>query len=298
MSAVPKMKVMPSKIRYKLLVSFCLMSLLPILAGVYVASLFVKFPFEVNGANLVTISLITVFSITLSFLGYLITKQIFAPISNIAAKAHQIAEGKLEEEKAIESDGSDEVEDLVKSLKTISKNARELLDKVEKLSLNDKLTGLYNATYIRERLNEEIKRAIHYQCPCSFAYFNIDGFKNYVMKYGMEASDEVLKSVARILEKNLSEFDRAARLTKDEFVIIFPDKNKKKAIQAVENISKDIAAFAFGTKTGEEAEHLTVSVGISENPIDGVSSDELYVKARDRMTIAKKKGKNTIEAFI
>ena len=297
MSNLIKITVMPSKTRYKLLVSFCLMSLLPILAGIYIASLFVQYPFELNSGNITTITLITLFSLTLSFLGFLTTKQIFSPLANIATTAQNISQGKLDEEALAEVKGSDELEDLTKSLKVISKNAREFLDKIEKLSLKDKLTGLHNATYIRERLHEEIQRAIHYQRPCSFAYLVIDAFDDYVAKVGLETSQEALKSAAKIFEKYLSEFDRAARISQEEFVVILPDKNKKRAIQIAEEISKDIAAFSFAGEGIGQSAHLTICVGISENPIDGVSADELYVKARDRMRTARRNGPNVIEAF-
>ena len=297
MSQFNKITVMPTKLRYKLMVSFCLMSLLPILAGVYIASVFIKFPFVMNPENLTTITAVFLFSLAISFFGYLITRQIFNPIVDIAATAQQIAQGKLAEDATVNAGGSDEIEELSQSLRTISKNARELLDKVEILSLKDKLTGLYNASYIRERLNEEIQRAAHYQRPCSFALFNIDQFNRYVSNHGFEISDGALKSVAQILEKHLSECDRAARINKDEFAIIFPDRNKKKAIQIVETISKEIASFSFSGRNPSEANHLTVKVGVSENPIDGASADQLYVKAQDRLRVAKQKGSNHIEAF-
>ena len=297
MSQFNKMTVMPTKLRYKLMVSFCLMSLLPILAGAYIASVFVKFPFVMSRENLTTITLVFLSSLVISFFGYLITRQIFNPIADIAATAENIARGKLVEDDTTNARGSDEIEELSQSLRTISKNARELLDKVERLSLRDKLTGLYNASYIRERLNEEIQRAAHYQRPCSFALFNIDQFNRYVSNHGLEISDGALKFVAQILEKHLSEFDRAARVNKDEFAIIFPDKNKKKAIQIAETISKEIAGFSFSGRNLSEANRLTVSVGVSENPIDGASADQLYVKAQDRLRAAKQKGPNHIEAF-
>jgi len=297
MSQFNRMGVMPTKLRYKLMVSFCLMSLLPILAGIYIASIFVKFPFVMSHENLTTITLVFLSSLAISFFGYLITQQIFNPIADIAATAQQLAQGKLVEGHTTDAKGSDEIEELSRSLRTISKNARELLDKVEKLTLKDKLTGLYNAGYIRERLNEEIQRAVHYQRPCSFVLFNIDQFNRYVSNHGFEISDDALKSVAQILEKHLSEGDRAARIDKDEFAIVFPDKNKKKTIQIVEAIIKEIASFSFSGRNPSEANRLIVKVGVSENPIDGASADQLYVKAKDRLKIAKQKGSNHIEAF-
>ncbi|MBI4352406.1 MAG: diguanylate cyclase [Candidatus Omnitrophica bacterium] len=295
MGTLASISVMPSKLRYKLLTAFCLMSLVPILVGVYIASLFIKFPFEVNPVNLATISLVVLFSLTLSFLGYQITKQMVSPIASVALQAKNIAAGNLVEE-ATDVKGSEELEDLSKSLKEISKNARDLLNKVEKLSQKDKLTGLYNAAYIRERLEEEILRSIHYQRPCSFAYFAVDGLSVLALKYGEITAEEAIKSIAGVLNKNLSEFDRAARVAKDDFAIIIADKNKKKAIETVEAIAKEISEFAFIKEEFREAIKLGLFVGISENPIDGITADELYIKATTRARSAMIKG-NLIEAF-
>lgn len=286
MSFQAEFRVMPTKLRYKLLTAFCLMSLLPTLAGVYIASLFVRFPFEVTSENLITITLVIVFSVTLSYFGFLITPQMVHPIADVSQVAHQIAEGKLDVESA-DFKGADELEELTRSLKTISSNARELLDKV------DKLTGLYNASYIRERLNEEIQRAIHYQRPCSFVYFSIDNFDAFAAASGPQASDAALKGVANVLHAELSEFDRAARIQKGEFGIIFFDKNKKKAIEFTERIRVSVLKSSFMKSAGD----LSVSIGLSENPLDGVTAHDLYTKAQLRSQSAARRGKNQIEPF-
>ena len=285
-------KLMPTKLRYRLLTAFCLMSLLPTLAGVYIASLFVKFPFEVTSENLITISLVIVFSLILSYFGFLIAKQMVHPIVGVSEVAQKIAAGKLDDE-LTEFKGADELEELTRSLKTISSNARELLDKVDKLTLKDKLTGLYNASYIRERLNEEIQRAVHYQRPCSFAYFIFNNFDTYAASSGAQVSEAALKGLANIFNAELSEFDRAARISKGEFGVIFFDKNKKKAIEFTERMRDSIGKSAF-MKSGAD---LTVSIGLSENPLDGVTAHDLYTKAQQRSQIAAQKGRNQIEAF-
>ncbi|MBI4431907.1 MAG: GGDEF domain-containing protein [Candidatus Omnitrophica bacterium] len=297
MSILTKMAVMPSKLKYKLVVSFCLMSLLPILSGVYVASLFIKFPFELTSANLAATSLVLIFSLAMSLLGYYVAKQVVYPIIDAGMVAKNIAEGRWDIERQIhEIKGADELEDLSRSLHTISTNARELLQKVEKLSMKDKLTGLYNATYIRERLQEEIQRSIHYQRPCAFAYLAIDGFDGYTARYGEAASEDVLKAMAKVFGKRLSEFDRAARITKDEFAIILPDKNKKTAIEFVEAMKREVAEHLLAKPNGQKI-HFTVSIGISENPLDGVTGNDLFRIAQERMNAARKRGSNLLEAF-
>ena len=278
--------MLPTNLKYKMLVSFCLMSLLPILAGIYVASLFIKFPFEANQGNLTTVSLVSLFSFLLSFLGYIITKQTMSPIEIVTKAAHNIASGKLDEPTPVDdTDSADEIQDLTRSLRIISKNAKELLDKVEKLSLKDKLTGLYNAAYIRERLDEEIQRAIHYQRPCSFVHLALQNFDVFEAAEGEIKAEEALKAVAQAFNKHLREFDRAARVGRGEFAIILPDKNKKKAIEMVEKIGQEVLATS-----------LQLYAGISENPIDGVQADGLYIKAQDRMKTARNE-KKLLEAF-
>lgn len=293
MNPLAQIAVMPTKLRYKLLVAFCLVSLLPILAGIYIVSIFLKYPFETSVDNLTTGSVVAIFSLLLSYLGYLTAQQITMPIAEAARVAGGIASGKLDEQADLK--GADELEDLSRSLKQISKNAKELLDKVEKLAVKDKLTGLYNVNYIRERLDEEIQRAIHYQRPCSFAYFLLNHLDAYETRYGSEAANEVLKAVARIFDSQRTEFDRAARITKQEFVMILPDRNKKKAIEVVERIHKDASAM-FSAKSALREAQLALCIGISENPIDGVKADQLYIKAQDRMKLAQVSGKSW-EAF-
>ena len=285
--------ILPTKLKYKMVVSFCLMSILPTLAGVYVASTFIKFPLEAGQSNLAAVSLVLLFSLILSFLGFHVTRQMVVPIEDVTAAAHQIAEGKLDEDHPVASDTTDELQDLTRSLKIISKNAKELLEKVEKLSLKDRLTGLYNATYIRERLDEEIQRAIHYQRPCSFACILMQNYDAFESAYGEKNAEEALRSVAEAFNNHLREFDRAARIGRGEFVIILPDKNKKQCIEIVEKICTEISAKPFA-KEGEKG--LVPCAGISENPIDGVLADGLYMKAQDRMKMAKSGGK-LLEAF-
>ncbi len=284
--------IMPTKIRYQLAVAFSLMSVLPLLVGLYVASLFIRWPFESNDLTLV--SIIMGVSGFLAFLGYQITKQMVTPIAAVAATARKLADGRSVEVPAMK--GNDEIEELSKSLRTISLNARELLDRVEKLSLKDKLTGLHNASYIRERLNEEIERAIHFQRPCSFAYLSILNFDAHRNALGEAVAEKTLKDIADILRRHTAEFDRAARISNDEFAVILPDKNKKKAISILEAIRTDLAkAETFRSEPAEE--RLSLSIGLSENPLDGVSGQELFIKARDRAAEARRKGGDLIEAF-
>ncbi|MFA4889362.1 MAG: diguanylate cyclase [Candidatus Omnitrophota bacterium] len=167
-----------------------------------------------------------------------------------------------------------------------------LSHKVERLEIRDALTGLYNDIFIRSRLQEEIKRAIAYQRPCAFIVLDIDNFKEYYKQFGSLQSEGALKKIAFLIRSSISEIDRAARTGDDEFAIVLPEKNKRQAKDVAEEIRKKIE---FSTSEEEDIKkRFTVSAGVSENPLDGVESEELINKARELLHKAKALGKNCV----
>ncbi len=170
----------------------------------------------------------------------------------------------------------------------------KLLQKTEELSIKDDLTGLYNINYFRTRLEEENQRAMAYQRPCSLILMEVDDFKNYYAKNGEIASDAALKKIAQILENSVEQIDRVARFSDEEFAIVCPEKNKMEALALAESIRKEIEKFKFPHAESQPLEKITISAGISANPLDGISSDELINKASRCLGQAKTEGKNKV----
>ncbi len=167
------------------------------------------------------------------------------------------------------------------------------MKKTKELAMKDELTALYNRNYILPRLDEEIKRAIFYQRPCSFILFNIDNSKNFRDVYGELMFEEALKKIADLLKNYTEPFGKAARTGGDEFALLLPEKNKREALSVAEDIRKKVEAFSFAD-TKAEVRLLTISVGVSENPIDGSTKDQILKKAMDAVSKAKVEGKNRV----
>jgi diguanylate cyclase (GGDEF)-like protein len=165
---------------------------------------------------------------------------------------------------------------------------------VEKLEIKDALTGLYNRAFIKNRLEEEIKRAIAYQRPCSFVLFDVDNFQ-HVHALGSLQCEAILKKVAYLIRDSITEIDRAGRIGDDEFALLLPEKNKRQAQEIAEAIRKKVE-FSYGEES-DPVKKITLSAGISENPLDGVEGEELMAKARELLDYAKKIGKNRVVAF-
>ena len=188
------------------------------------------------------------------------------------------------------SDDLDVVKIFAKQI-TIAIENDMLLKRAKSLTMKDDLTDLFNTNYILPRLDEEIKRAIFYQRPCSFLIFNIDDYKAFRELNGQIASEEMLKKVAAVLKGYEGQFGKAARLDADEFALLLPENNKREALDVAEEIRKKVESSRF---VDSQKRPLTVSVGVSENPIDGSIGKELFKKAKEALARAKAKGKNRV----
>jgi diguanylate cyclase (GGDEF)-like protein len=85
------------------------------------------------------------------------------------------------------------------------------------------------------------------------------------------------------------------RVGDNDFAIVLPERNKRQAQEIAEDIRKKIE-FAFSEES-DARKKLTVSGGVSENPLDGIDAEELIVKAADLIKFAKTQGKNRIVGF-
>jgi diguanylate cyclase (GGDEF)-like protein len=175
---------------------------------------------------------------------------------------------------------------------TIAVENDALMQRVEQLEIKDALTGLYNKTFIYSRLQEEIPRAIKYQRPCAFVLLDIDNFQKFHQDFGSLQAEGTLKKIALLIKNSASDIDRVARTGDNEFAILLPEKNKRKAQEIAEGIRKKIE-FTFAEET-DAAKRLTASIGVSENPLDGIEAQELIDKAKEYLAIAKEQGKNRV----
>ena len=76
------------------------------------------------------------------------------------------------------------------------------------------------------------------------------------------------------------------------FAIILPERNKKQAAGIAEELRKKIEIDL--AKVMNVPERFTVSIGVSENPIDGSTADEVMKKAEKLVKSAKSLGKNRV----
>ena len=158
-----------------------------------------------------------------------------------------------------------------------------LTRRMEKLEINDALTGLYNDAFIRNRLQEEIKRAIIHQRPCAFVLLRLESFAAFHAKFGSSRSETVLRKCASLIRETVTEIDPVGRIQENLFAIILAERNKRQAQRMASEIKQKLG-LAFSSEQ-DYHKRFTVTTGVSENPLDGIRADELVEKAQEALGI-------------
>jgi diguanylate cyclase (GGDEF)-like protein len=89
-------------------------------------------------------------------------------------------------------------------------------------NLHDSLTGLLNRRAFQERVTVELARRSRYGQSFSLAMLDLDGFNTANDRFGEAAGDELLRSIATILNTHTRVMDACFRLGGDEFAIVMP----------------------------------------------------------------------------
>jgi len=166
-------------------------------------------------------------------------------------------------------------------------------ESLERLAITDGLTGLYNHRYFRERLEQEMIRALRYRLPLACMIFDVDDFKKFNDTYGHLLGDSILKEIAERTRHCVRQSDICARYGGEEFVVILPQTKYDGAMVEAERIREVIASKQFRGVPDDVG--LTVSVGVGVLDFESMLTYEDLLRAADQaMYRAKRNGKNQV----
>jgi len=162
-----------------------------------------------------------------------------------------------------------------------------LFNHTRELSITDELTGIYNRRYFNQRYEREILRARRYNRTVTVVMIDIDHFKRYNDTHGHLKGDELLKEFTHLLDSVIRKADILARYGGEEFVLILPEIEKKRAIQAAEKFRKTIEKHPFPGGESQPAGKLTISLGLATYPADA-NDAKLLLEIADKSLYAVK----------
>ena len=185
-----------------------------------------------------------------------------------------------------------ELEARVRSMLRIKRLQDELEEKnreLERLSISDGLTGLYNHKHIHQELWEEFERVQRTGEHLGVAMLDLDHFKQVNDTYGHQAGDAVLQELARILRDTAREIDKLGRYGGEEFMAILPEADLDAATVFAERVREAVEGHPFEVGLGAPI-RLTLSAGIATYPNTQIANPDLLVDWADRALYAAKKG--------
>ncbi|MDP2043634.1 MAG: sensor domain-containing diguanylate cyclase, partial [Candidatus Omnitrophota bacterium] len=168
----------------------------------------------------------------------------------------------------------------------------QLYEKTVDRAHSDYLTNLWNHGYFQYLLQTELEKTKATQSTLSLITIDIDDFKIYNDTLGHQAGDKILRDLAQLLRNQSRKMDLVCRYGGEEFTIILPQTDKKEAFMIAERIRMDIQKYSFLNKEVFPNKMLTVSLGISTYPEDGLLPAELIASSDNSLYQAKNKGKN------
>lgn len=166
-----------------------------------------------------------------------------------------------------------------------------LYEKTEDLAIHDSLTNVFVRRYFFERMKEEHRRALMTHRPLSFLMCDLDHFKECNDRYGHAVGDLMLTRFAEILKKT-AENAMVGRYGGEEFCVLMPEVSREQALVVANRIREAVEKSPFEIRREKIA--MTVSIGVSNLPVDSLDMESLVQKADQALYLAKHRGRNQV----
>ncbi len=280
-------------------------TLVPMLDWVVVAQI----PSDVAFAQIarlrnVAAALLLALVLGVGLMAYTLGLIIVRPLARLTQGASRVAAGDLDVEVPVVGGGevrylTEVFNDMVAGLKhsredVAASNATLALqnEKLERLSITDGLTMLYNRRHIMEILTQEARRSRRQGYPLSVLMIDVDNFKQFNDTHGHLAGDEALKQVASMLLESTRDVDFVARYGGEEFLVMLRDTPIDGAVHVAERIRscmEEKPISVSGTQAG-----VTVSIGAAALPKKSDDPESVIANADAALYQAKRSGRNRV----
>jgi diguanylate cyclase (GGDEF)-like protein len=164
---------------------------------------------------------------------------------------------------------------------------RARIAQLERLSMTDELTGLFNRRGFTDQLRRQLALARRYGDVGLVVLCDLDRFKEVNDTHGHLAGDKMLRHVGQLLSHSVRETDVVARLGGDEFALVLAKCDPKAGLARVAEIAAEVNA---ATVTWND-EALPASASFGAAPYQaGCNPDELLHRADISLYRHKRRG--------
>lgn len=173
----------------------------------------------------------------------------------------------------------------------------ELYEEANMRASIDPLTGLHNRRFFQDQLSRDFAQSRRHDRHLSVIMLDIDHFKSFNDTFGHMLGDEVIVSVARVLEGAVRLSDLTARWGGEEFIVALPDTDLEGALTVAERIRESVSEIKLTDPEGNPLRQITASLGVSSLRPEDERIAELIERADRALYVAKTNGRNQVQVL-
>lgn len=174
---------------------------------------------------------------------------------------------------------------------------------IDRLTITDDCTGLFNARHFYNLLDEEIARCTTpasrgrvvsiQQEHFSLIFIDLDHFKSINDTHGHLVGSALLAEIGSLIKRTIGPEHAAFRYGGDEFVCLLNHLDKPDALELADQLLKKLSSTPFLSASKLNIS-MTGSFGLATFPQDGTTQKEIVFSADTAMYNAKAEGRNRI----
>ncbi|MGK0525899.1 MAG: diguanylate cyclase (GGDEF)-like protein [Pseudomonadales bacterium] len=166
---------------------------------------------------------------------------------------------------------------------------------LQHMAYHDSLTDLANRREFERRLSHALQDAQETGRHHVLLYLDLDQFKIVNDTSGHVAGDELLKQIAKILNRHIRSDDTLARLGGDEFGVLLRGCEASHARRVAETLCEEVREYRFVWHNKPFSVSLSVGMVVISNAYN--STSELLSHADLACYAAKDRGRNNVQLY-
>ncbi|KOX99705.1 diguanylate cyclase [Pseudomonas nunensis] len=169
-------------------------------------------------------------------------------------------------------------------------------DLLRSMAMMDGLTGVANRRKFDEDISADWRLCFREQKPLSLILADVDFFKRYNDRYGHQAGDGCLKSVARALSETVGRpYDLVARYGGEEFACVLPKTDLSGAVEIAQRMQERVRALGIEHSASDVDRVVTISLGVATLTPSGDLEYQALIEAADKQLYeAKSAGRGRV----